>query len=182
MRYLLILVVLLVACDLNIDNNETENNEVENVAENSEENNNLTNNEVEEIEPEPIDKTIEINEELKFENFHVEFEKAKLYEDDGVYIDLLFSWRNLANELGDTTLYVVTMFEVVQGEELTDINDYWNPSSDKGLDNDVFLKNTISGLSPVKLTYELDSLDDVEVKFTPTTETEDTQTITIELE
>src|SRR5690625_459399 len=146
MRYLLILVVLLVACDLNIDNNETENNEVENVAENSEENNNLTNNEVEEIEPEPIDKTIEINEELKFENFHVEFEKAKLYEDDGVYIDLLFSWRNLAKHLGDkASFFVMTDFVVRQdGNEANDFLEQWDHMGDQ--DSDVFFPNAIGGL------------------------------------
>jgi len=146
-------------------------------------NNNADNTASNDNEKEKFDVSVEINEELEFEQFDIEFEKAKAYEKDGKYlIDLHFSWRNKKLDDG-SSLYVATLMDVNQNKnELSDLNDHWNPEGDKGLDNDVFLPNTSGGLSPVKLTYELDNNeDDVIVSFYPTTETEEQKEVTIEI-
>ena len=140
--------------------------------------------EVKETEKEEkLDKKIEVNEKLEFEQFDIEFDNVKAFEKDKkLLLELNFSWRN--KQLPDgSTLYVATLFEVIQnGEELEEINDSWNHEGERGLDNDVFLPNAAGGLSPVKLTYELaDTENDVELIFTPTTETEEPKSITISL-
>lgn len=138
----------------------------------------------EEKEEKKLNKKIDVSEKLEFEQFDIEFKKVKAYEkDDKLLLDLDFSWRNKRLPNG-STLYVATLFEAIQdGEELEEINDHWNPEGDRGLQNDVFASNAAGGLSPVKLTYELkDKENDVELIFTPTTETEESQTIIIELE
>lgn len=132
---------------------------------------------------EKLNKKFDISETLKFDQFDVEFKNAKAYEKDGkLLLDLKFDWRNKGLPDG-STLFVATFLEVVQNDkELEEINDHWNPEGDRSLQNDVFLNNAAGGLSPVKLTYELDNKEDkVELIFTPTTETEDSQVITIEL-
>jgi len=132
---------------------------------------------------EKLNKKIDVNEKLEFEQFDIEFKNAKAYEKDGkLLLDVKFSWRNKRLPDG-STLYVATLFEVIQNDkELDEINDHWNPEGDRSLQNDVFANNAAGGLSPVKLTYELDNkTDNVELIFTPTTETEDSQIITIEL-
>lgn len=138
----------------------------------------------EEKEEKNLNKKIDVSEKFEFEQFDIEFKKVKAYEkDDKLLLDLDFSWRNKRLPNG-STLYVATLFEAIQdGEELEEINDHWNPEGDRGLQNDVFASNAAGGLSPVKLTYELkDKENDVELIFTPTTETEESQTIIIELE
>ena len=132
---------------------------------------------------EKLNKKIDVSENLEFDQFDIEFKNAKAYEKDGkLLLDLKFDWRNKGLPDG-STLFVATLFEVIQNDkELEEINDHWNPEGDRSLQNDVFLNNAAGGLSPVKLTYELaDTENDVELIFTPTTETEDSQVITIEL-
>jgi len=132
---------------------------------------------------ENLNRKFDINTNLEFEQFNIEFKGLKAYEeDDKLLLDINFSWRN--KHLPDgSTLFVATLFEVIQGDkELQEINDHWNPDGDRSLKNDVFLSNTSGGLSPVKLTYELDNKEDeVKLTFTPTSETEDSQSVTIEL-
>lgn len=138
----------------------------------------------EETKEEKLNKKIDVNENLEFEQFNIEFKSVKAYEkDDKLLLDINFSWRN--RKLPDgSTLFVATLFEVIQNnKELEEINNHWNPEGDRSLQNDVFSSNAVGGLSPVKLTYELDNkADNVKLIFTPTTETEDSQTITIELD
>lgn len=143
-----------------------------------------TDNEVDETQKEKLDIQIEISETLEFEQFNIEFDSVKAYEkDDKLLLDLKFNWRNKQLPEG-STLFTATLFDVIQSEEsLEEINDSWNPEGDRSLQNDVFLPNTTGGLSSVKLTYELKNKeDDVEVVFTPTTETEDSQSITVNLD
>lgn len=140
--------------------------------------------ETEKKEKEKLNKKIDVNETLEFEQFNIEFKDVKAYEKDNkLLLDLNFSWRNKRLPDG-STLFVATLFEVVQnGAELEEINDHWNPEGDRSLQNDVFLNNTSGGLSPVKLTYELkDKENDVELIFTPTTETEESKTINVKLQ
>lgn len=132
---------------------------------------------------EKLNKKIDVSENLEFEQFDIEFKNAKAYEKDGkLLLDLKFDWRNKGLPDG-STLFVATLFEVMQNDkELEEINDHWNPEGDRSLQNDVFTNNAAGGLSPVKLTYELDNKKDkVELIFTPTTEAEESQVITIEL-
>src|SRR5690625_3237443 len=143
-----------------------------------------TDNEVDETQKEKLDIQIEVSETLEFEQFNIEFDSVKAYEkDDKLLLDLKFNWRNKQLPEG-STLFTATLFDVIQSEEsLEEINDSWNPEGDRSLQNDVFLPNTAGGLSSVKLTYELKNKeDDVEVVFTPTTETEDSQSITVNLD
>lgn len=143
-----------------------------------------TDNEVDETQKEKLDIQIEVSETLEFEQFNIEFDSVKVYEkDDKLLLDLKFNWRNKQLPEG-STLFTATLFDVIQSEEsLEEINDSWNPEGDRSLQNDVFLPNTAGGLSSVKLTYELKNKeDDVEVVFTPTTETEDSQSITVNLD
>ena len=131
-----------------------------------------------------LNKKIDINETLEFEQFDINFKNAKTYEEkDVLLLDIHFDWRNKG--LGDGgTLFVATELDVVQNDsELSDINDHWNPEGDRGLQNDVFMNTAAGSSQPVKLTYELvDKESDIKLTFTPTTETEDSQTITISLE
>lgn len=131
-----------------------------------------------------LNKKIDINETLEFEQFNINFKNAKAYEEkDVLLLDIHFDWRNKG--LGDGgTLFVATELDVVQNDsELSDINDHWNPEGDRGLQNDVFMNTAAGSSQPVKLTYELvDKESDIKLSFTPTTETEDDQTITISLE
>lgn len=167
----IITILALIACNSNDVNKDVNKKEATN------------NNETKETQEEKLDKQIEIGETLEFEQFNIEFDNIKAYEDDGkLLLELNFSWRN--KQLPDgSTLYVATLFEATQnGEELVEINDSWNPEGDRSLHNDVFLNNAAGGLSPVKLTYELKNAEkDVELIFTPTTETEDSQSITVNL-
>lgn len=143
-----------------------------------------TDNEADETQKEKLDIQIEVSETLEFEQFNIEFDSVKAYEkDDKLLLDLKFNWRNKQLPEG-STLFTATLFDVIQSEEsLEEINDSWNPEGDRSLQNDVFLPNTAGGLSSVKLTYELKNKeDDVEVVFTPTTETEDSQSITVNLD
>lgn len=132
---------------------------------------------------ERLSKKIKVDEKLEFEQFNIEFESAKAYEkDDKLLLDIKFSWRNKRLPDG-STLFVATLFDAVQADkELNEINDHWNPNGDRSLSNDVFLNNASGGLSSVKLTYMLDNKNDpIELIFTPTTETEESQKIEIEL-
>ena len=143
-----------------------------------------TDNEVDETQKEKLDIQIEVSETLEFEQFNIEFDSVKAYEkDDKLLLDLKFNWRNKQLPEG-STLFTATLFDVIQSEEsLEEINDSWNPEGDRSLQNDVFSPNTVGGLSPVKLTYELiNKADNVEIIFTPTTETEDSQSVIIELQ
>lgn len=136
-----------------------------------------------ETKEEKLNKKIKVDKKLEFEQFNIEFESAKAYEKDNkLLLDIKFSWRNKRLPDG-STLFVATLFDVVQAdEELKEINDHWNPNGDRSLSNDVFLNNTSGGLSSVKLTYMLDNKNDpIELIFTPTTETEESQKIKIEL-
>lgn len=145
---------------------------------------NTDNNEVDETQKEKLDIQIEVSEKLEFEQFNIEFDSVKAYEkDDKLLLDLKFNWRNKQLPEG-STLFTATLFDVIQSEEsLEEINDSWNPEGDRSLQNDVFSPNTVGGLSPVKLTYELKNKNDnVEIIFTPTTEIEDSQSVIIELQ
>lgn len=140
---------------------------------------------VEEVEEEPIDVTIDVDEELQFKQFDVNMKKVKVYEKDGILLaDISFDWRNKARDYvtDKMSLFVATQFEVKQGDEtLEEINDSWNPEN-KGFSNDVFFQNTLGGLWSVSLTYELvDETTPIDIIFTPNTETEDSETITINI-
>ena len=134
-------------------------------------------------EEKPIDVKIDVNEELNFEQFDVELKTVKVYEkDDTVFADISLDWTNKAQDYGEEmTLFVATVFEVKQGDkDLEEINDAWNPENKNT--SDVFFPNTLGGEWSVDLTYELaDETTPIDIIFTPTTETEGSETITVDI-
>lgn len=143
----------------------------------------LKQEEVKKEEEKPIDVKIDVNEELNFEQFDVELKTVKVYEkDDTVFADISLDWTNKAQDYGEEmTLFVATVFEVKQGDkDLEEINDAWNPENKNT--SDVFFPNTIGGEWSVDLTYELaDETTPIDIIFTPTTETEGSETITVDI-
>lgn len=141
----------------------------------------------EEVEKEEkqIDVKIDVNEELSFEQFDVNLKKVRVYEEDNkILADISLEWRNNAYDYGsdEMTFFVATTFEVKQGDnELEEINDAWNPEN-KSSSNDVFFPNALGGLWGVELTYELtDKTTPIDIIFTPNTETEGSETITVDI-
>lgn len=178
-----ILTLLLVACGGGASEQTSEDNVVEDVEDERQEEEEVVEEEIE--EDEPIDVTIDVDEELQFKQFDVNMKKVKVYEKDGILLaDISFDWRNKARDYATDkmSLFVATQFEVKQGDEtLEEINDSWNPEN-KGFSNDVFFQNTLGGLWSVSLTYELvDETTPIDIIFTPNTETEDSETITINI-
>ena len=174
MRNLLILlittfVIVLVACSDGVE--KKANNDDEHIRQETE-------------KEKKLNKKIDINETLEFEQFNIEFNKAKAYEKkDKLLLDIHFDWKNKRLPDG-STLYVATLLEIKQGDHvLNDINDHWNPEGDRGLQNDVFMNTSVGSSQPVKLTYELmDKEDEIRLTFTPTSETEEGKIITIDIE
>jgi len=152
-----------------------------------------TNNEVnEKTEDEPkqekrkeksVDLSIDVNKELNFSKFDVEIKKVKVYEKDGALLaDISLDWRNKANDYGsEMTFFVATQFDVKQGgTSLVEINDAWNPENKNT--SDVFFPNTVGGEWTLDLTYDLiDAKTPIDIVLTPTTETEGSETITVNL-
>lgn len=130
-----------------------------------------------------FEKEIEVNEELTFKQYNINFGLVKIYkEENKIFADMKFDWRS--KRLPDkTSLFVATMFDVKQGDiELEEVNDSWNPMGERKSTNDVFFPNASGGVSSVRLTYELiDDETPIEITFTPTTEEEESETITINI-
>lgn len=137
----------------------------------------------EEKKKEKINYKIDVDEELNFEQFDAWVKTVKVYEkNDRLLADLKLEWKNRAYDYGDEmTFYVATLFEVKQGDtELEEIKDRFNPENK--ISNDVFIPNAVGGTDSVRLTYELiDAETPIDIIFTPTTETEDSGVVTIDI-
>lgn len=148
----------------------------EEVEQDAEENNNAE-------EEKPVEIDLELNQKLEFEQFDVTIKTVKVYEkDDKLLADIKLDWTNKAQDYGpEMTFYVATLFDVKQGENsLVEINDAWNPENKNT--SDVFFPNAVGGSWEINLTYELvDDSTPIEIEFTPTTETEGTETVTIDI-
>ena len=134
--------------------------------------------------PKRIKKKFDVGEQLQFKQFDVEIERMKVYtKKDRILMDIKIDWRNRAYDYGSDqmTFFVATEMQVKQGKtELVEINDAWNPENKNS--SDVFFPNTLGGLWTVDLTYELvDAETPIDIIFTPTTETEGSKTVTIEI-
>lgn len=140
--------------------------------------------EVKKEKPKRIKKKFDVDEQLQFKQFDVEIERVKVYtKKDRILMDIKIYWRNRAYDYGSDqmTFFVATEMQVKQGEtELIEVNDAWNPENKNS--SDVFFPNTLGGTWKVRLTYELiDAETPIDIIFTPTTETEDSKTVTIEI-
>ena len=140
--------------------------------------------EVKKKKPKRIKKKFDVGEQLQFKQFDVEIERMKVYtKKDRILMDIKIDWRNRAYDYGSDqmTFFVATQMQVKQGKtELVEINDAWNPENKNS--SDVFFPNTLGGLWTVDLTYELvDAETPIDIIFTPTTETEGSKTVTIEI-
>lgn len=134
--------------------------------------------------PKRIKKKFDVGKQLQFKQFDVEIERMKIYtKKKKILADIKLSWRNKAHDYGSDkmTFFVATEMQVKQGKtELIEINDAWNPENKNS--SDVFFPNTLGGLWTVDLTYELvDAETPIDIIFTPTTETEGSKTVTIEI-
>lgn len=178
--FLMITALILAGCgfddsgqEVGSGDTEIQNDEVEQVAE--------ENNDAEEEKPVEVD--FELNQELAFEQFDVIIKNVKVYEkDDKLLADIKLDWTNKAQDYGpEMTFFVATLFDVKQGDiSLTEINDAWNPENKNT--SDVFFPNAVGGSWEINLTYELvDDSTPIKIEFTPTTETEGTETITIDI-
>lgn len=177
--FLIIVSVLLSACGG--DTSETVSEESADQVEVEEE----KEEEVEEVqEEEPINVEIDVNENLTFKLFDVTVKRVKVYEkDNSILADINLEWTNKDYQYGDKkSFFVSTLFDVKQGDkDLVEINDAWNPEN-KGFGNDVFFPNAAGGTWSVDLTYELiDATTPIDIIFTPTTETEGNETITVNI-
>lgn len=140
--------------------------------------------EVKKKKPKRIKKKFDVGEQLQFKQFDVEIERMKVYtKKDRILMDIKIDWRNRAYDYGSDqmTFFVATQMQVKQGKtELVEINDAWNPENKNS--SDVFFPNALGGLWTVDLTYELvDAETPIDIIFTPTTETEGSKTVTIEI-
>lgn len=131
-----------------------------------------------------IREKIEVNKKLQFKKFDAEIKRVEIYtKKDRILMDIKIDWRNRAYDYGSDqmTFFVATQMQVKQGKtELVEINDAWNPENKNS--SDVFFPNTLGGLWTVDLTYELvDAETPIDIIFTPTTETEGSKTVTIEI-
>ncbi|MFJ6210619.1 hypothetical protein [Lysinibacillus sp. NPDC092081] len=128
-----------------------------------------------------ISNNIKIDKELIFVKYKVTVNKAKVYEKKGkLLVDIKLDWTNKV--LPDkTSFFVASFLDVKQGDkELVEINDAWNPENK--LTSDVFFPNALGGEWSIDLTYELENKDTpIDLTFTPKTETEDSETVTIDL-
>ena len=131
---------------------------------------------------EPLNVKVDVDKELNFKKFDVEVKKVKVYEKDNALLaDINLDWRNRAYDYGDKmTFFVATLLDVKQDDEnLEEIKDAWNPENKNS--SDVFFPNAAGGLTSVKLTYELvDETTPIEIIFTPTTETEESETVKVD--
>jgi hypothetical protein len=146
---------------------------------------NNDNKEEGEKDPKPKKKnfTIDINEELNFKLFDVVVEKVKVYEKGNkILADIKMKYTNRDYQYGDTkTFFVSTLFDVKQNNvDLEEINNAWDVENKNR--SDVFFPNAAGGTTGIKLTYELkNSETPIDLIFTPTTETEGTETVTIDI-
>ena len=140
--------------------------------------------EVKKEKPKRIKKKFDVGEQLQFKQFDVEIERVKVYtKKDRILMDIKIDWRNRAYDYGSDqmTFFVATEMQVKQGKtELVEINDAWNPENKNS--SDVFFPIPLGGTWKVRLTYELiDAETPIDIIFTPTTETEGSKTVTIEI-
>lgn len=137
----------------------------------------------EEVKEKPVNFKVDVNEEMDFNLFDVVVKSARVYEkDDSLLADIKIEWTNKDYQYGEEkTFFVSTQFNVKQGEqELEEINDAWNVENKNS--SDVFFPNAAGGKWFVDLTYELTDVETpLNIEFTPTTETEETETITVNL-
>ena len=131
---------------------------------------------------EPLNVKVDVDKELNFEKFDVVVKTVKAYEKDNALLaDINLDWRNNASDYGDEmTFFVATLFDVKQGKQsLIEVNDAWNPENKNS--SDVFFPNALGGEWGIKMTYELvDESTPIEIIFTPTTETEESETVKVD--
>lgn len=127
------------------------------------------------------DIKLDVNEEFNFKLFDVIIDKVKVYEKDNkFYADIKIKWTNRDYQYGEEkSFFVSTLFDVKQEDEnLIEVNDAFNPENKNK--SDVFFPNAAGGQWFIDLTYELiDETIPIDVIITPTTETEESETITI---
>lgn len=136
-----------------------------------------TNETAEEVSKEVVNKTIDLNDELDFQNFRLTMNPVIIYEEDGALLaDVSFKWLNQANG-GEKTFMQVAAMDVKQGDDsLVEINNAWQEQS-----SDVYFPNAEQGEWEVELTYQLENAEDsLEIIFVPMTD-EGSNQLTIDL-
>lgn len=156
---------------------ETKKEKVEEVSENEEDNKDepdvKVDNETEkpkEIQEEPKNKKIDINEEIKIGNVTIDLKSVKV-EDDKLSV---FAWWFHGAGREKIHFSVLATMSALQDGEYLEVTD----------GEDTFLRQTDYGVSS-NLDVEYQLIDDktpVEIRFRTTTDVPDEETITIELE
>ena len=177
-----VIVLIVVIAALSSDDEETKETASNNI-ENAEQTKDNEEDNEKKSENKPINIKLDVNEELNFKLFDVVVEKVKVYEKGNkILADIKMKYTNRDYQYGDTkTFFVSTLFDVKQNNvDLEEINNAWNVENKNR--SDVFFPNAAGGTTGIKLTYELkDSETPIDLIFTPTTETEGTETVTINL-
>lgn len=133
----------------------------------------------------PINKKIDVNKELSFNQFDAVIKSVKVYEkDDSILANIKIDWKNRAYDYGypEMTFFVATRFDVKQGDtSLTEINEAWDPMV-KYYGSGVFHPTALESKMKINLTYELkDESTPIDIIFTTNKEPEETETVTIEI-
>ena len=177
-----VIVLIVVIAALSSDDEETKETASNNI-ENAEQTKDNEEDNEKKSENKPINIKLDVNEELNFKLFDVVVEKVKVYEKGNkILADIKMKYTNRDYQYGDTkTFFVSTLFDVKQNNvDLEEINNAWDVENKNR--SDVFFPNAAGGTTGIKLTYELkDSETPIDLIFTPTTETEGTETVTINL-
>lgn len=132
----------------------------------------------EEVSKQVVNKTIDLNDELAFQNFKLTMNSVIIYEEDGVLLaDISFDWLNQSFD-GETTFLRAAGIDVRQGSDgLTEItNAYQDPKSD------VHFPNAVGGQWKVNLTYELkDDKTPIDIIFITHDEHDKNQELTLKI-
>ena len=178
-----VIVLIVVIAALSSDDEETKETASNNI-ENAEQTKDNEEDNEKKSENKPINIKLDVNEELNFKLFDVVVEKVKVYEKGNeILADIKIMYTNRDYQYGDTkSFFVSTLFDVKQNNvDLEEINNAWDPLANKKK-SDIYFPNAAGGKTSVHLTYKLvDAETPLQLEFTPTTETEGTETVTINL-
>lgn len=136
-----------------------------------------TNETAEEASKQVVNKTIDLNDELAFQNFKLTMNPVIIYEEDGIILaDISFKWLNQAGD-GEKTFMQMAAMDIEQnGELLNEVNNSWQDQN-----SDIYFPNAEQGEWEVELTYQLENAEDsLELTFVPMTD-ESSKQLTIDI-
>jgi|SRR5690625_4756066 len=140
--------------------------------------------EVEKEVPEPEEETedsgiIEVDEQLTFAEFTVDFEQVEIEDDKAV---ITFKWLNQAGD-GKQFFFALSGIDVAQSDDILDETSGAYDAENKNT-SDIYFPNAENGETKVTLEYELkDKETPIDITFVPYNDYgEDSQKVTIEID